>query len=669
MGYVKVIIDNNSRHTDSMFTYRAPDSVGMGSIVKVPFSAGNKEKRAWVVETADKPDIDESKIKDVIEEDPALSITPEMVETCVWMRQRYCIKYADALRCFIPPGRPAKPGKEKRPVSEVEPEPQDIDELTAEQQACLFEISEAIKRRENRIFLLHGVTGSGKTEVYMRAIADVLAEGRTAIVLVPEIALTKQITERLTGRFGKKIVAVMHSGLTGRERFDEWVRIRSGEARIVVGARLAVFSPLENVGLIVMDEEHESTYKSDMTPKYDTVDIAAKRLKYYKGVLILGSATPSVVSYERAREGVYKLLELKHRYNGVPLPAVETADMREELRSGNREILSRSLRDGISSALAAGSQAILFLNRRGYSTSISCRQCGYTLKCPDCDITLTYHKYENAAVCHYCGRKFRVPDRCPECGSEMIKFSGVGTEQVEEYVKNAFPGARVARLDFDTAQKGRGSAKILKSFSKGETDILVGTQLVAKGLDFRNVSLVGVVSADNALNVPDYRSSERAFQLITQVAGRSGRGDSRGRVIVQTYNPENFAIQAAVRGDYTGFFEKEAEFRRMMDYPPFTDLIVVEFTSGNEDTALAEARSCMEYLLCARISDSDTIFEPRRTERFRGNGGTNFRYNILIKSGRGRRNEYMYYLAYFIKKLTASKTDCTAVVDVNPYSM
>ncbi|MGI6177631.1 MAG: replication restart helicase PriA [Eubacterium sp.] len=669
MGYVKVIIDNNSRHTDAMFTYRAPEGVGVGSIVNVPFSAGNKQKRAWVMETMDVPDIDESKIKDVIEEDPALSITPEMVSTCVWMRQRYCIKYVDALRCFIPPGRPAKPGKEKRPVSRVEPEPQDIDALTEEQQKCLSEISGAVRRGENRIFLLHGVTGSGKTEVYMRAISDVLAKGKTAIVLVPEIALTKQITERLTGRFGKKIVAVMHSGLTGRERFDEWVRIRSGEAKIVVGARLAVFAPLKDIGLIVMDEEHESTYKSDMTPKYDTVDIAAKRLKYYGGVLILGSATPSVVSYERAREGVYTLLELKSRYNGVPLPEIETVDMRDELRSGNREILSRALKDGIGNALKEGSQSILFLNRRGYSTSISCRQCGYTLKCPECDITLTYHKYENAAVCHYCGKKYRVPDKCPECGSGMIKFAGVGTEQIEEYVKNAFPEANVARLDLDTARKGRGASKILKSFSKGETDILVGTQLVAKGLDFRNVSLVGVVSADNALNVPDYRASERAFQLITQVAGRAGRGDSRGRVIVQTYDPENFAIQAAVRGDYKGFFEKEIEFRRMMKYPPFTDLIVVEFTSSSEETALAQAGECMKYLLRAGISGNDTIFEPRRTERFKGSGGTNFRYNILIKSGKGRRNEYLYYLAYFVEKMTRSGVDCTAVVDVNPYSM
>ncbi|MFC2662170.1 MAG: primosomal protein N', partial [Eubacterium sp.] len=535
--YVNLILDQNSWHTDAEFTYAAEEDVRVGDLAEVPFGKGNRLKRALVTETGVLPseEIDPSKIKEIASVDPQVRLNEEMVRTMQWMRQRYGIKYYDALHCFIPPGKPARPGKSKRPYAKTKAEVQEVEALTDEQAAAVGRIEDSMNQEKGEIFLLHGVTSSGKTEVYMRVIQHALDMGKTAILLVPEIALTEQIVRRLLGRFDREEIAVLHSKLTRRERFDEWMRLRNGEAHIAVGARIGVFAPLENIGVIILDEEHESTYKSDQTPKYETVDVAVKRLMYTKGVLVLGSATPSVVSYERAREGLYTLIELKKRYNRTPLPLVEMVDMRKELRSGNTGIFSRRLLSSMKGALASGKQVILFQNRRGYSTFISCRDCGEALRCPDCGISLVYHKHEHAAVCHYCGRKFPLPEKCPSCGSRRIKYFGVGTEQVEEIAAKEFPEARIERLDLDTAKNRTEINRIIRSFSKGETNILIGTQLIAKGLDFRNVGLVGVISADVSLNIPDYRSTERTFQLVTQVAGRAGRGSEQGLVIVQSY--------------------------------------------------------------------------------------------------------------------------------------
>ena len=532
MKYINVIIDHNSRHTDNFFTYRTELPVKRGDLVQVPFNRGNKLKTAYIFEADVTPDCDPAIIKEVAAVDENVSLTDEIMDTCQWMKTRYGIKYQDAVKCFVPNGKPAKEGKEKEPYKDESGERQDIDTLTKEQQAAVDTITEAVKAGRQENFLIHGVTGSGKTEVYMQSIARVLETGKTAIMLVPEIALTKQILERFIGRFGKKQIAVLHSKLTPRERFDEWMRIRKGEAKIVIGARLGVFAPLENIGMIIMDEEHEATYKSDMTPKYETVDIALKRLMYYKGVLVMGSATPSVVSYQRARDGIYRLIELKQRYNENPLPKVDLVDMREELKAGNRTIFSDQLYHKMVETLEKGQQIILFLNRRGYSTFISCRECGEAMKCPECGISLVYHKRENAGVCHYCGKRFEVPKICQNCGSKYIKYFGAGTEKVEEFTKELFPDKVVERLDLDTAKNNREINRIINGFSKGKTDILIGTQLVAKGLDFKNVGLVGVVAADVSLNIPDYRSTERTFQLVTQVAGRAGRGEEKGLVIV-----------------------------------------------------------------------------------------------------------------------------------------
>ena len=667
MKYAKLVIENKSRHTDRLYTYRCADNTRIGQVVKVPFSKGDNERRGFIFEIMDECDLDESKLKEISSVQEDISLTEEMVETAKWMRQRYGIRYLDAVNCFIPRGKAAKKGKEKNPLNDAQAEAQDIYNLTDEQKAACEEINAAIDSGLQTNFLLKGVTGSGKTEVYMQAAARAISKEKTVIMLLPEIALTKQITERFIGRFGKESCAILHSHLTGRERFDEWSRIRSGEAKIVIGARMAVFAPLDNIGLIILDEEHESTYKSDMTPKYETVDIAFKRLMHYSGVLLLGSATPSVVSYQRAKEGIYKLIEMNTRYNAVELPEMSIVDMRQELRKGNRSIFSDKLYQSMEEHLESGQQVILFLNRRGYSSSISCKDCGNTLMCPDCGISLTYHKKENAAVCHYCGRHFDIPKECPKCSSKFIKFIGVGTEQVEEFVKKEFKDYETERFDLDTAKNSREVSAILNRFASGKTKILVGTQLVAKGLDFRNVGLACVVSADTTLNIPDYRSAERTFQLITQVAGRAGRGLKKGEVIIQTYNPESLAITAASKYDYEGFFAEEVVFRKLMKYPPFSDLIQVQFIGENESEAEKLALECKDYLSKKEIDKNENeIFGPKGSHQISKEKDV-FRYSILIKASKGSRNKYIYYISKYGEFVT-SKTKLSFVIDVNPYS-
>ena len=662
MRYADIIVENKSKHTDSLFTYSlAQETAMVGDRVKIPFGVYNKEKAGYIYRFTEKPDCPEEKIKKIEDIDPALPLTEEIMTTVGWMKQRYGIKYSDCIRCFVPAGNPPREGKEKEPYKDITGTGQRPERLTEEQQAAVRQINGSIEAGRQDIYLIHGVTSSGKTEVYMAAIEACLARGKTAIMLVPEIALTRQMIERFAGRFGKEIIAVLHSKLTRRERYDEWQRIRRGKAKIVIGARMGVFAPLCDIGAIIMDEEHEATYKADMTPKYETVDVALKRLKYYNGVLILGSATPSVVSYQRCREGIYQLIELKQRYNQTPLPAVELVDMRKELKEGNTTIFSRLLYEKMEETLKRKQQIILFQNRRGYSSFISCRECGTVLKCPKCQISLTYHKNIDKAVCHYCGRKFPVPRVCPECGSRYIKYFGIGTEQVEEAAAAFFPEAAVERLDLDAVTNRKNMDGILERFACGKTDILIGTQLVAKGLDFQNVGLVGVIAADVTLNIPDYRSAERTFQLVTQVAGRAGRGAERGLVIVQTYEPENYALQAAKNHDYERFFMEEIQMRQFMEYPPFSDIIMVNFTAEEEKNCLATAERCRRYMENSRMQ----VLSPKIAVNFKGE---DFRYYLLIKCPRGERNRCMYYLENFSQILIQEKISCNINIDVNPYS-
>lgn len=465
--------------------------------------------------------------------------------------------------------------------------------LTEGQQHVYEQIAKAIESGEAGFFLLHGVTGSGKTEVYLQAIRHCLNQGRQAIVLVPEISLTPQMVERFKGRFGDA-VAVLHSRLSNGERYDEWRKIREGRVRVAIGARSAIFAPFPRIGLIIMDEEHEASYKQEESPKYHTRDVAIRRARQHGAAVVLGSATPSLETYAAAHRPAGEgrstaLLPMPDRVGGRPLPPVEVVDMREELRSGNRSMFSRRLHDALAERLERGEQAVLLLNRRGYSTFVMCRTCGYTAVCPHCDISLTYHQKTRALRCHYCGHAELAPNRCPSCDGEHIRFFGTGTQRVEEELAKLFPGIRVIRMDVDTTTEKGSHEKWLKQFGNRQADVLLGTQMVAKGLDFPYVTLVGVIAADTSLNLPDFRAGERTFQLLTQVAGRAGRHHLPGEVVVQTYAPEHYAIEAAARHDYDSFVRHELRHRRAMGYPPFCRLILI--TMSHEELPLLAAES------------------------------------------------------------------------------
>jgi primosomal protein N' (replication factor Y) len=467
--------------------------------------------------------------------------------------------------------------------------------LNSEQQLALAEIWRWLIAGKFAAGLLHGVTGSGKTEVYLGAIEATVSQGKSAIVLVPEIALTLWVGRLVRARFGEG-VAVLHSGLPDIERAREWWRIRNGQARIVVGTRSAVFAPVENLGLIIVDEEQESSYKQEETPRYNGRDTAVYRARLEGAVVLLGSATPSLETYHNARAGKYQLLELASRVANRPLADVRIVDLREEFRIQHRATpVSEKLRGAIALRLEEGTQAMVLINRRGYSWSLLCRGCGAFVQCQNCSIALTYHKSRQLLQCHYCNYAIRPPKQCPKCNGEYMYFVGDGAERVEEYLREQFPRARIARLDRDTVRTKREYQQVLGTFAKGEIDVLVGTQMVAKGHDFQRVTLVGVVAADLALGRPDFRAAERTFQLLTQVAGRAGRGDLSGEVLVETYYPEHYAIQCAVQQDFISFYEKEAHFRRMLHYPPFTALANVIVRDKKVENAIRWSRALESY--------------------------------------------------------------------------
>ena len=672
MKYVNVVIDNKSDSTDNLFTYGCPfEEAEVGSKVYVPFAKGNRLREGYIVSVQETIDEEMRKrLKHVEKVDEEVSLTEEMIRTAGWLKQRYLCRAIDAINLFTPAGKKAVLKERKNPFEDAKGEASQVKALTDEQSAALGQIEKAIKSGRHERFLIHGVTGSGKTEVYIRAAEKCISEGRNVIVLVPEISLTGQIIDRFIGKFGSGDIAVLHSRLTLGERYDQWKRIRDGQVKIVIGARSAVFAPLENIGLIVVDEEHESTYKSDHTPKYDTVEVALKRLKDKdnSGVLILGSATPSVVSYSRAEEGIYKLIKLTERYNKVKMPEVSVVDMREELKNGNRTIISSRLYTAMKEQLEAGKQVMLFLNRRGYSTFVSCRECGYVAKCPHCGLSLTYHKKGNKATCHYCGYETAAPIKCPDCEGRYIRYFGSGTEKVEETIAELFEGYTAERLDLDAVRKKGELERKLKSFAKGKTQILIGTQLIAKGLDFRNVGLVGIISADVSLNIPDFRSPERAFQLITQAAGRAGRGEEIGKVIIQTYSPENYAVRYAAEQDYEGFYREEILLRNYMAYPPYSDLFQVIFMADSPEAAENAAIDWYDRIeIRLPEEEKGNLFKPQEAYMSRIND--NYRYSLLIKCPKGKRREYTNILAKVKEEdKQKRKKEYTAVVDINPYS-
>ena len=541
-------------------------------------------------------------------------------------------------------------------------------ELNAEQESTFGAIRARFQLGEFGVLLLHGVTGSGKTEVYMRSVQETLARGKTAIVLVPEIALTLWVGRQCRAWFGARFegVAVLHSALSDIERAREWWRVRHGEARVVVGTRSAVFAPLDNLGLIIVDEEQESSFKQEETPRYHGRDVAIVRAKIENAVALLGSATPSLETYHHARNGKYELLTLASRVANRSMASVEIVDLREDFQRTHRTgPISSALHAGIQECLTHGTQALVLINRRGYSWSVLCRSCGASVQCVNCSISMTYHKHRNRLECHYCGSIQAVPKECPKCQSKYVYFFGEGSEHLEERLRKEFPGARIARLDRDTARTKQQYQETLSAFAAGALDILVGTQMLAKGHDFQRVTLVGVISADSSLHLPDFRAAERTFQLLTQVAGRAGRGELPGRVLIQTYYPEHYAIQDAVRQDYPAFFEREMHFRRMMQYPPFTSLANVIVRDTSLEKAIVWSRQLSEYFAPhnekgARILGPATAPLARLKKEHR--------FQFLLKSP--RRSLLSRVLSGAMAYCDARSIPQTAVlVDMDPLSL
>ncbi len=519
---------------------------------------------------------------------------------------------------------------------------------TPQQEQALHAIWQEWTAPNKRPVLLHGVTGSGKTEIYMQMIARVLQEGKQAIVLVPEISLTPQIMQRFISRFGSR-VSVTHSRLSMGERLDQWKKARDGEISVMIGPRSALFMPFERLGMIVMDESHENSYYSDITPKYHTREVAAHLAKLTGALLLMGSATPDLESYYRAQNGEYRLVELTERTKGSHLPKSTIIDMRQELEAGNRSPFSKALQEAISENLQKKQQTMLFLNRRGYATFVSCRSCGEALVCPECNITYTYHAKENTLLCHYCGREAAVPQHCPACGSPYIRYFGTGTQKIEEEAQKLFPEARILRMDLDTTMRKGSHAQILETFAKGNADILVGTQMIAKGHDFPNVTLVGIMAADLSLHTGSYTAAETCFQLITQAAGRAGRDRLPGQVLIQTYQPESHAIQMAAIQDYKGFYDQEIALRRSMDYPPFTNIFSVLITGQKEQEVIEAAQrlgAMMQYYN-QKVGFSILGPTPAALPKFRGE----YRWRLFVKGTDAERlKSFVLYTVDKVKK-------------------
>lgn len=685
---IGVLVELSNKNIDRVFDYSVPDcfldKIKLGIRVKVPF--GKMELEGFVVEVKDSSDIEVKDILDVIDDEAILN--SELLELGKKMQEDTLSTLISCYQIMLPKALKAKNGQvinkkfdtyyylnkdivcygklstsqekiinlcmEKEYVlrkelvdislsslntlikknillekklehyrlsynEKIEPKK----ELTNDQRSV---VDEVLVNTGYFPYLLFGVTGSGKTEVYMELIEDALNKGKTSIVLVPEISLTPQMVLRFQKRFGDNIAAI-HSALSDGEKYDEWRRIVKGEAKIVIGARSAIFAPLNNIGMIIIDEEHSDSYKQDdSNPRYNAKDIALLRGKYHNCPVIMGSATPSLEIFARAKKGVFKLLELPNRINGKSLPHINIVDMNEMI-SKTKGHFSPVLLEAINDRLLKNEQIILLLNRRGYSSFVTCKNCGYTFKCPNCDITLTYHKSSRTLRCHYCGYGTKVYDTCPECHEKSINDLGVGTEKVEEELNKLFPESRILRMDFDTTSRKGMHGKMIKAFKNHEYDILLGTQIVSKGLDFDNVTLVGVINADTSLNIPDFRSSETTFSLLAQVAGRAGRSDKEGEVIIQTFNPEHYAIQYTKKHDYLGFYNREMSIRRELKYPPYYYICYVKI-SGKDNKYIYEESLKITKLFHNKLINM-IILGPSPCTIFKLNNI--YRYGIILK--------------------------------------
>lgn len=537
--------------------------------------------------------------------------------------------------------------------------------LTPEQEQALELIQKPIRHQQHDVILLHGVTGSGKTEVYLQAIDQVIKKGQEAIVLVPEISLTPQMVRRFKGRFGSQ-VAVLHSALSSGEKFDEWRKVLNKEVKVVVGARSAIFAPFENLGIIIIDEEHELSYKQEDQPRYHARDVAIQRGKHHSCPVILGSATPTLESYARAKKGVYQLATLTKRTNEQALPSVQVVDMRDELHAGNRTMFSRTLQEKIVDRIEKGEQIILLLNRRGYSTFVMCRDCGHVKECPHCDIALTFHKNNQRLKCHYCSYEELMPTNCPACESDLIRYFGTGTQRVEESLKELIPQASIIRMDVDTTRRKGAHERLLNRFANQEANILLGTQMIAKGLDFPNVTLVGVLTADSILHIPDFRSGEKTFQLLTQVSGRAGRHELPGEVIIQTYTPDHYSIELASQHHYEQFFFREMQIRKTFRYPPYVFLTLITVSHPNH-LKVVESIQRMTQWLKSQFSPETVILGPTPSPLSRIKN--RYRYQCMIKYK--HEPELKQIIQRMMQQFTddIEKNDLQIHVDFQPYQL
>lgn len=703
---VTVAVDNTFFSFDTDYDYLLPSEFEayVGARVSVPFGKGNTERSGIVIEIK-QCECDSSKLKTVSKVlDRPLS--DEMVSLALWMKERcFCTTY-DCLKQMLPRSY-GKIGSKSLKMARLTNNDTDFGSLTKKQRSvcelladigaagvneiCEFcsvstgvlntlekhnivefynkeimrnpyasstegakediilspEQSSAYKQNsqlldKGGVSLLYGVTGSGKTQIYLKLIDDVINSGKDAIVLVPEISLTPQVLNKFHSRYGSK-TAVIHSGLSLGERNDEFKRIDRGEAKIVIGTRSAVFAPVHNLGIIIIDEEQEQTYKSERTPRYNAKDVARFRTKYNNALLLLGSATPSIESYSNAIKGKYHLSTLNERYGNAVLPNVVCVDMKNEMKNGNKSCISSVLRESLCETIDNGKQAILLINRRGYNTFIACNECGHILTCPNCSISLTYHSFNNRLTCHYCGYTKKLDNKCDNCQSDSVRYSGYGTQRIEEEVSALVPNARILRMDADTTSTKFAHEKLLNQFANKEYNILIGTQMVAKGLDFEDVSLVGVVNADNSLYDESYTANERAFDLITQVVGRAGRRDTQGKAIIQTVNPYNEIIEFASNQDYEAFYDSEIQMRRLMIYPPFCDIFLATFTGDNENEVALCAKEFFEAMVelnKSQYSDVKLVAlgpTPAKISKI----NNSYRYRLALKTKNNKRIRQM----------------------------
>lgn len=657
----EVVINSPARGLGRVFDYKVNEdmagTVTVGQMVTVPFGLGNRIETAFIVGIKEKSDFKRLKaISKVI--DMGFTLGKKEFELAGWISKTYFCNLGVVLNLFFVDKVKARKGKmlNFEPTFDFKP--------TYEQKNAIDMLSSTIGRDGLKEFLLYGVTGSGKTEVYIQTIRNFIEKGYGAIVLVPEISLTPQTVRRFVERLGDK-VAVFHSRLSKGEKYLEWEKVNLGKAKVVVGARSALFTPVKNLGIVIIDEEHDTSYKSGQSPYYHSRDVAEKLCELNNATLVLGSATPDISTYYRAKNGEIGLIELKNRTNNKELPDTTIVDMREELVAGNKTIFSKKLYDEIKENLHRREQTILFLNRRGYSTFVSCRKCGFVAKCRNCNIALTYHMDTNSLECHYCGAKFKNPEVCPVCHEKYIKYFGIGTQKIENAVKSIFPEASVIRMDLDTTTRKDAHEQILSKFRDEGTDILIGTQMIAKGHDFPNVTLVGVMAADTSLNSNDFFSAERTFDLLTQVSGRAGRAEKNGRVIVQTYESDNYSVVAAKNHDYEKFYEQEILLREQLNYPPFCNITIINISGEDENKVIQDSRIIREVFEEA-LDGKDGVCVLKEVPSPISKIKNKYRFRIIIKSLRGIEVNEEVNTALESDRLNEVSSEFT--VDFNPVS-